>query len=75
MNFTNFKNKPNIEFQLLKYLDVITEESKILKIDNNPDYDLTGYDKFRAMTYFFEFDYEFSDEYSNVLWASISKKD
>ncbi|MDE5193197.1 hypothetical protein [Citrobacter freundii] len=74
MNFTNFKNKPNIEFQLLKYLDVITEESKILKIDNNPDYDLTGYDKFRAMTYFFEFDYEFSDEYSNVLWASISKE-
>jgi hypothetical protein len=74
MNFTSFKNKTNIEFYLLKYLDVITGKSKILKIDNNPDYSLTGYDKFRAMTYFFEFDYEFSGEFSNVLWMDISKE-
>ncbi|GKX40843.1 hypothetical protein SOASR014_45820 [Pectobacterium carotovorum subsp. carotovorum] len=71
MKIKEFKEISNIEFKLLKYLNIIHEKNLVFILDNYPDYDLSGYDGARTMTYFFESEVEIPYEFSNVISVGI----
>lgn len=71
MKFKEFKEISNIELKLLKYLNIIHEKNVVFILDNYPDYDLSGYDGARTMTYFFESKVEMPYEFSNVISVEI----
>lgn len=71
MNFKRFKEISNVELKLLRHLDIIHEENYVFQLDNYPDYDFSGYDGARAMTYFFENESELPYGFSNVISVQI----
>lgn len=71
MNLKKFKKISNIELKLLKHLGIIHEKNCVFKLDNYPDYDLSGYDGVRTMNYFFESESEIPNDFSNVISVEI----
>ncbi|MFU9000994.1 hypothetical protein [Proteus sp. TSJ240517] len=71
MKFKEFKAINNIQLKLLKHLNIIHEKNLVFVLDNYPDYDLSGYDSARIMTYFFENEVEMPYEFSNVISVEI----
>ncbi|EGI4219356.1 TPA: hypothetical protein R0C51_000535 [Escherichia coli] len=71
MKLKEFKEIRNIEFKLLKHLNIIHEKNLVFILDHYPDYDLSGYDSARTMTYFFENEVDIPYEFSNVISVEI----
>jgi|GEM_PF-1115315 len=71
MKLKEFKKISNIQFKLLKHLNIIHEQNLVFILDNYPDYDLSGYDSTRTMTYFFECEVEVPYEFINVISVEV----
>ena len=72
MNYTKFKKYKDIELKLLSLLGILKDESRIIQLDNFPDYDLSGgYDGFTEKHYFFRDSWDFSSDYAAIINVSI----
>ncbi|MEH8120217.1 hypothetical protein Q7I34_00280 [Aeromonas veronii] len=72
MNYLKFKKQNNIELNLLSILGIIKDESRIIQIDNYPDYDLSPYDGYYTQKeYFFRDSWSFANNYAAIINSSI----
>lgn len=71
MSYSTFKKIANIELSLLSLLGMLKTESRIIQLDNYPDFDLSGYEGFVEKPYFFRDSWGFSDAYAAIISASI----
>lgn len=71
MNYSKFKNQNNVELGLLSILGILKKESRIIQIDNYPDYDLSRYEGFTEKPYFFRDSWSFANDYAVIIKSSI----
>ena len=67
MTFTQFSNRPEILLKLLASLGILTTKRTVIRIDNNPDYDISKYQREIDADYFFNNFWDFSNELSSVV--------
>lgn len=67
MTFAQFSNRPEILLKLLASLGILTTKRTIIKIDINPDYDISKYQREEDADYYFNNFWDFSNELSSVV--------
>lgn len=71
MKYEKFKSLDRVEIGLLRHLGLMGGSVRIIKLDNYPDFDITGYDRDTEQPYVFKDRWDFSNEYSALINASI----
>lgn len=71
MNYVKFKKTDGLDCCLLSFLGILKVGSKIIQIDNYPDYDLSPYEGMEATTYYFKDSWNFGEEFSSIINVSI----
>lgn len=73
MTFSQFSNQHKNLQKLLVSLGVLTTKRLIIKIDNNPDYNISKYEKEIDADYFFYNSWDFSKELQSVVDINFIK--
>jgi len=71
MNYAQFKKTDGLDYCLLSFLKIIKVSSRIIKINNHPDYDLSPYKGMDATTYYFKDSWSFDEEFGGIINATI----
>lgn len=71
MNYTTFKTKKNIEQKILRHLGILKITSRIIQINNYPDFDLSKYEGLSESTYYFRDSWSYEGHISAVTDISI----
>lgn len=74
MNYVKFKKIDDLDHKLLSLLGILEVRSKIIQIDNDPDYDLSNYQGTVEKTYFFKDSWSFDGEFGAVIDVSIENQ-
>ena len=73
MNYIQFASKENLIDKILIRLGILTKDKVVIKIDNNPDYDITEYRREIVTNYFFNNFWNFTNEFKSIVDISISE--
>ncbi|MDD2982081.1 MAG: hypothetical protein PHQ74_01720 [Crocinitomicaceae bacterium] len=71
MNYIQFSNKQNLIDKILIRLGILTTDNVVIKINNNPDYDITEYRRNVVANYFFNNFWDFSSKYKSIVDINI----
>jgi hypothetical protein len=74
MNYLTFKKIDNLDHKLLSFLRIIEVGSKIIPINNYPDFDFSNYQGLTEQTYFFKDSWSFDGEFGAVIDVSIENQ-
>ncbi len=74
MNYAKFKKIENLDLKILSFLGILQTKSRIIQINNYPDYDLSGYGGQFEKTYYFTDSWSFDGEFGAVLNVSIESQ-
>ncbi|MFA6051156.1 MAG: hypothetical protein WC762_01040 [Methylobacter sp.] len=72
MKYEKFKTIDRVEDGLLQHLGLVKESVRIIKLDNYPDFDISGYDRHTERQYVFKDYWSFSREYAALSNASVN---
>jgi hypothetical protein len=73
MNYKQFSNKQSLIDKILIRLGILTTDKLIIKIDNNPDYDITEYRREIVPNYFFHNYWDFTNKFKSIVEISIAE--
>ena len=71
MKYEKFKSLDGVEFGLFQHLELARKSVRIIKLNNHPDFDLTGYDRHTERPYVFKDHWNFPKEYAALIYASV----
>lgn len=73
MNYRQFSEKQNVIEKILNYLGVLSIENVVIEVDNNPDYDITAYEREISTNYFFHNSWDFTEKFKSIVDINVLK--